>query len=261
TYLDRIVAAHRAAAEQDVRPLDDLLSAASSLPATRGFASALRAGATLRVIAEIKRRSPSKGELNLDLDPAGVAGQYESGGAACLSVLTDEAHFQGRDEDLEAARAAVPLPVLRKDFTLDAYQVIEGRLLGADCILLILAALDDGTAASLAGLAKDLGMDVLLEVHDRPELGRALPIDAPLIGINNRNLKTLEVDLGTFETLAPEVPPDRLLVAESGLHAHADLQRMAAAGAQAFLVGESLMRQADVARATRALLGRIGAAA
>jgi len=184
-----------------------------------------------------------------------LARAYEAGGAACLSVLTDTPYFQGADEYLVAARSAVPLPALRKDFMVDLYQIDESRALGADCVLLILAGLDDGLAAEMAARTAELGMDALAEVHDEHELDRALRLDVRLIGINNRNLKTLAVDLATAERLAPRVPPDRIAVCESGLSIRADLDRMALAGARCFLVGESLMRHDDVAAATRRLVG------
>jgi indole-3-glycerol phosphate synthase len=245
------------AARKAALPLAELEALVPATP-TRGFRRALeakRAAEGLALIAEIKKASPSQGLIRSDFDPSALARAYAEGGAACLSVLTEESHFQGADAHLRTARAAVPLPCLRKDFILERYQVVEARVIGADGVLLIMAALDDGEARELCDLAGALGLDVLLEVHDAAELERALRLEAPLIGINNRDLKTLQVDLRTTEQLVPLIPDDRLVVAESGFAHHADLIRMAAVGARCFLVGEALMRQADLAAATRALLG------
>ncbi len=230
--------------------------AAAAVP-PRGFARVLRQAAAAQgfgLIAEIKKASPSGGVIRSAFDPPALALAYQEGGATCLSVLTDTPHFQGETAHLVTARAAVPLPVLRKDFMLDPWQIYESRAIGADCVLLILAALDDARAIDLEAAATELGMDVLAEVHNRDELHRALRLRTPLIGINNRDLKTLKTDLASTEVLAADLPPDRFLVAESGIRRHADITRLAAAGARAFLVGESLLRQADVATATRALL-------
>lgn len=257
SYLPEIVAAHRAMARADRRDPDELEARALGLPAAAPFAGSLAAAAErgLAVVAEVKRRSPSRGELAPDLDPARLAADYAAGGAACLSVLTDRRFFGGSPEDLAAARTAAGLPVLRKDFTVSSADVCDARLMGADAVLLIVAALDDGELAGLLALAGRIGLDALVEVHDEVELQRALDTGARLVGVNQRDLATFEVDSARAETLAASIPEHVVAVAESGIGGPADAARLAAAGYQAVLVGESLVRATDPAAAVAGLAG------
>ena len=241
------------AAANDFSTLD---YAAKQASPPRGFAAALSrdAGRGYGLIAELKKASPSKGLIRSDFNPALLAKAYETGGASCLSVLTDKKWFQGAPEFLKAARDAVCLPVLRKDFMIDPLQIVESRALGADCILLIMAALDDSRAAELEACAMDYGMDVLIECHDTEELARAAKLRSPLVGINNRNLKTMDISLDVGAAMLPHLPTNRIAIAESGLFTPEDLARMAKSGARCFLIGESLMRSDDVTAATKAIL-------
>lgn len=257
-YLDRIIAAHRAAAQRDDRPLDELVARAKSCGPTRGFAHRLRgdSSGSLAVIAEIKRRSPSKGDLHPDLDPAALARTYETAGASCISVLTDESFFGGSIDDLRAAHNAVSLPVLRKDFTVDPRDVCDARLMGADCLLLIVAALDPAELRSLHDLALDLDLDVLVETHDEREIEQALVIGARIIGVNQRDLRTFEVDHDRALRVVGSIPPEVVKVAESGVRDASDAVSLRRAGYDAVLVGESLLVSDDPGSTLRNLRSR-----
>jgi indole-3-glycerol phosphate synthase len=258
SVLERILAYKRdeVAARKKALSHDDIDTAIRKQTRPRGFARELREAEGPALIAEIKKASPSKGLIRTDFDPPALARAYDEGGATCLSVLTDAPSFQGHEDFLIVARKACDLPVLRKDFLLDEWQVAESRSIGSDAILIIMAAVDDALASDLHDAAEAFGMDALVEVHDEREMQRALKLGFKLIGVNNRSLATFETDLGVTERLAALAPKDVLLVSESGIFTHDDITRLSAAGARAFLVGESLMRQDDVEAATRALLGR-----
>jgi len=254
TYLDKILDRHRDVATADTRPIEHLLDQARSTPPTRGFRSALAGRAQLGVIAEIKRRSPSKGDLVIGLDPSTWAATYERGGAVCMSVLTDVEHFGGSVADLQSARAACSLPVIRKDFTVSERDVLDTRIMGADCVLLIAAALDPAELASFHALATDIGLDVLVEIHDEAELEHALAAEATLIGVNQRDLVTFQVDHERAVRMATVIPDHAVKVAESGVRGAADARSLRAAGYDAVLVGEMIVTSTDPASAITALI-------
>ena len=266
TVLDRICAEKRkqVAEQKNRRPIQELLKRAQDQAPPRGFAASLNRKITETgwgIIAEIKKASPSAGVIRADFKPEFLARAYQRGGAACLSVLTDQKFFQGSDADLGAARSSCDLPVLRKDFMVDPYQIVEARALGADCVLLIVASLTDAELTQMEDIALGYGMDVLIEVHDEAELERALKLKSPLIGINNRNLKIMKTDLATTERLVPLIPEGKMVVSESGIDGPGDLKRMAAVGVRRFLIGEALMRRPDVEQALKILLAGAGPAA
>lgn len=253
TYLDRILDHHRALASADGRSVDKLVQQAAAMEPTRGFRQALADASGLGVISEVKRRSPSKGDLFADLDPAGLAASYQAGGATCLSVLTDEDYFGGSAADLQAARQGCSLPALRKDFTVSLADVCDARLMGADCVLLIVAALDQAELSDFHSMATELGLDALVEIHDEPELERALDVGATLIGVNQRDLVTFQVDTQRAIRMAPLMPETVVRVAESGVKGPKDAAELAGAGYHAVLVGESLVTSGDPESAVAAL--------
>ncbi len=258
-YLDSILESHREAAAADVRSIEKLVEDAKQMEPARGFVDALRNAPTLGVIAEIKRRSPSKGDLNLDLDPAELSAAYGSGGAACCSVLTDEQYFGGSVADLAAVRRSVDIPILRKDFTVSTQDVVDARLMGADCVLLIVAALDDGELTDFHALAHEIGLDALIEVHDEAEAERAIAIEgANLIGVNQRDLMTFEVDTARAARVAASLPTNIVRVAESGIGGPDDIPSLIDAGFDAVLVGESLVKHHGPADGVRALIDAAG---
>lgn len=258
TYLDEILESHRATAAADTRALEPLIEQARAMPPARGFGDALRSASPLGVISEVKRRSPSKGDLNLNLDPVELSQAYAEGGAACCSVLTDERYFGGSVADLQAVHQAVDIPVLRKDFTVSAHDVVDARLMGADCVLLIVAALDDSELSDFHALAADIGLDALIEVHDEAEAERAMKIGGSIVGVNQRDLRTFEVDTERAIRVAGSMPTEVVRVAESGIRGPEDISALVEAGFDAVLVGESLVTHSGPAEGVRALIDAAG---